>query len=186
LRHSCNCARSQSLTAIASANVISGRFLSVDPVLETEKAIKEPQRWNRYAYVLNNPINHTDPTGKIVEVDASADVNRLKAMLTETMRRGCRIRGSRCSSAALRQLQRGCDERERSPQRRRAGAAKWCVGRAASPRGGSVPLVAMASMNDDEPCSTRRPRASARAAHVQPRRTDVGLMLASAARCRLR
>lgn len=38
--------------------------------------------------------------------------------------------------------------------------------------------------DDDEPCSARRPRASARAAHVRPRRTDVGLMLASAARRR--
>jgi len=36
--------------------------------------------------------------------------------------------------------------------------------------------------DDDEPCSARRPRASARVAHVQPRRTDVGLILVSAAR----
>jgi RHS repeat-associated protein len=43
-----------------------GRFLSVDPVLETQKALREPQRWNRYAYALNNPIRYTDPTGKVV------------------------------------------------------------------------------------------------------------------------
>lgn len=29
-----------------------GRFLSVDPVLDQKKALKEPQRWNRYAYVI--------------------------------------------------------------------------------------------------------------------------------------
>jgi RHS repeat-associated protein len=65
----------------------AGRFLSVDPVLETDAALKEPQRWNRYAYVMNNPMNHTDPTGKVVEIDANADVRRLKVFLTETMRR---------------------------------------------------------------------------------------------------
>jgi len=63
-----------------------GRFLSVDPVMETEKA-GEPLQWNRYAYVMNNPINQTDPTGKVVEIDANADVRRLKLFLTETMRR---------------------------------------------------------------------------------------------------
>jgi RHS repeat-associated protein len=44
-----------------------GRFLSVDPVLDVNKAVREPQRWNRYAYVQNNPINRTDPTGKCGE-----------------------------------------------------------------------------------------------------------------------
>jgi RHS repeat-associated protein len=38
-----------------------GRFLSVDPV---EGNPSHPQSWNRYAYVMNNPINGTDPTGK--------------------------------------------------------------------------------------------------------------------------
>jgi RHS repeat-associated protein len=37
-----------------------GRFLSVDPVLGKPE---QPQSWNRYAYVMNNPINRTDPTG---------------------------------------------------------------------------------------------------------------------------
>jgi RHS repeat-associated protein len=41
-----------------------GRFLSVDPVIDTEKALKEPQRWNRYAYVINNPLRYTDPDGR--------------------------------------------------------------------------------------------------------------------------
>jgi RHS repeat-associated protein len=42
----------------------TGRFLSVDPVLEIEKAMHNPQMWNRYAYVTNNPMRYTDPTGK--------------------------------------------------------------------------------------------------------------------------
>jgi hypothetical protein len=39
-------------------------FLSVDPVLDTQKALKEPQRWNRYSYVMNNPLRFTDPDGR--------------------------------------------------------------------------------------------------------------------------
>lgn len=42
----------------------TGRFLSVDPVLDQKLALSNPQAWNRYAYVRNNPINKTDPTGR--------------------------------------------------------------------------------------------------------------------------
>jgi len=42
----------------------TGRFLSVDPVIDVKKALVEPQRWNRYAYVTNNPLRYTDPDGK--------------------------------------------------------------------------------------------------------------------------
>jgi RHS repeat-associated protein len=45
-------------------NLNWGRFLSVDPVLDQNAALKSPQMWNRYAYVRNNPINATDPTGR--------------------------------------------------------------------------------------------------------------------------
>ena len=38
-----------------------GRFLSVDPVLGKPEI---PQSWNRYAYVLNNPLKYVDPTGE--------------------------------------------------------------------------------------------------------------------------
>ena len=40
-----------------------GRFLSVDPTWESADLAK-PQTWNRYAYVMNNPVNLTDPDGK--------------------------------------------------------------------------------------------------------------------------
>jgi RHS repeat-associated protein len=45
-------------------NPVMGRFLSVDPVLDVKKAGVEPQRWNRYGYVTNNPLTYTDPDGK--------------------------------------------------------------------------------------------------------------------------
>lgn len=41
-----------------------GRFLTVDP---SEQSIirNRPQTWNRYAYVLNNPLNYIDPYGEL-------------------------------------------------------------------------------------------------------------------------
>jgi RHS repeat-associated protein len=42
-----------------------GRFLSIDPELKLKKILLAPQMWNRYAYVLNNPLNAVDPTGMV-------------------------------------------------------------------------------------------------------------------------
>jgi RHS repeat-associated protein len=39
-----------------------GRFTSVDPSLESINSVL-PQSWNRYVYVLNNPLNLIDPSG---------------------------------------------------------------------------------------------------------------------------
>jgi len=38
-----------------------GRFLSVDPGFDVQP--ENPQSWNLYAYVRNNPVNATDPMG---------------------------------------------------------------------------------------------------------------------------
>ena len=41
-----------------------GRFISPDPsMLSTVKA--NPQTWNRYTYVLNNPMKYVDPNGEL-------------------------------------------------------------------------------------------------------------------------
>jgi RHS repeat-associated protein len=45
-----------------------GRFLSVDPVMDTKTALVKPQSWNRYSYVRNNPINATDPDGRLTVI----------------------------------------------------------------------------------------------------------------------
>lgn len=41
-----------------------GRFLSIDPVLNIKGALLDPQGWNRYAYVRDNPMTWVDITGK--------------------------------------------------------------------------------------------------------------------------
>ncbi|MBN8733917.1 MAG: RHS repeat-associated core domain-containing protein [Acidobacteria bacterium] len=40
-----------------------GRFTSPDPKLFSTRTIGNPQKWNRYAYVLNNPLVFIDPDG---------------------------------------------------------------------------------------------------------------------------
>ncbi len=40
------------------------RFASVDPAFKPSKNLYEPQRWNRYAYSLNNPMRYMDPDGR--------------------------------------------------------------------------------------------------------------------------
>jgi RHS repeat-associated protein len=42
----------------------SGRFTTVDPVMNVEAALVDPQRWNRYAYTRNNPLALVDPDGR--------------------------------------------------------------------------------------------------------------------------
>jgi RHS repeat-associated protein len=39
------------------------RFLSVDPLIPTDKALYNPQSWNLYGYCLGNPVGYVDTTG---------------------------------------------------------------------------------------------------------------------------
>ena len=41
-----------------------GRFTSPDPKVFSGSTISNPQKWNRYAYVLNNPLGLIDPDGR--------------------------------------------------------------------------------------------------------------------------
>ncbi len=45
-------------------NTVTGRFLSVAPKSYSERALHNTQAWNRYTYVLNNPIRYFDPNGR--------------------------------------------------------------------------------------------------------------------------
>ena len=40
-----------------------GRFTSPDP-MNLGARIRYPQTWNMYAYTLNNPLRHVDPSGR--------------------------------------------------------------------------------------------------------------------------
>jgi RHS repeat-associated protein len=44
---------------------VQGRFTSPDPLLSSG-AVESPQSWNRYSYVLNNPLKLIDPDGLYV------------------------------------------------------------------------------------------------------------------------
>ena len=44
-----------------------GRFSTVDPVVTFDENLVDPQRWNRYAYVRNNPLKYVDPDGRWIE-----------------------------------------------------------------------------------------------------------------------
>jgi RHS repeat-associated protein len=41
-----------------------GRFTSPDPKEYTQRTIEHPQKWNKYAYVRNNPLVMIDPDGQ--------------------------------------------------------------------------------------------------------------------------
>ena len=52
-----------------------GRFLSADPFVQFDGDL---QSYNRYSYVLNNPLRYTDPSGYIVETIAMIVMAALK------------------------------------------------------------------------------------------------------------
>lgn len=41
-----------------------GRFITVDPNPGATQALLQPQKWNRYAHSLNNPLRYVDPDGR--------------------------------------------------------------------------------------------------------------------------
>jgi RHS repeat-associated protein len=43
---------------------VIGRFTGVDPVLNIEAALTDPQRWNRYSYAVNRPLTMVDSDGR--------------------------------------------------------------------------------------------------------------------------
>ncbi|WP_170144840.1 RHS repeat-associated core domain-containing protein [Litorimonas taeanensis] len=63
---------------------VAGRFLSIDPVTFMDQP--EPGQFNRYAYTWNDPINTTDPTGRVVKFNGNEDYNKQAAADLETVR----------------------------------------------------------------------------------------------------
>jgi RHS repeat-associated protein len=50
----------------------TGRFTAVDPLFTIPENIVDPQRWNRYVYVRNNPHRYVDPDGRAVQAAIGA------------------------------------------------------------------------------------------------------------------
>ncbi len=57
------------------------RFLSTDPIINKNEAIKNPQQWNLYYYCSNNPITRFDPDGR-------ADGNNWQDLMPNSNRGG--------------------------------------------------------------------------------------------------
>jgi RHS repeat-associated protein len=53
------------------------RFTTVDPVYTWRENILDPQRWNRYAYVRNNPLRYVDPDGRELRTTAQETINAI-------------------------------------------------------------------------------------------------------------
>ncbi len=69
---------------------LTGRFLSVDPVGGTPG---RPQSWNRYAYVGDNPMNDTDPTGRVTGSDIANKLTPALQNLKEDTTQACTTGG---------------------------------------------------------------------------------------------
>jgi RHS repeat-associated protein len=53
-----------------------GRFMSPDPITVTSARQADPQQLNLYAYVRNNPLSLTDPSGMIINTDDLNDKDK--------------------------------------------------------------------------------------------------------------
>ncbi len=77
-----------------------GRFNQIDPILISKEHPSNPQRWNAYIYVVNNPTVFTDPDGKkpkrIIDVFISmSEITNLDKARWKQLQRDARKAGAR-------------------------------------------------------------------------------------------
>jgi RHS repeat-associated protein len=74
-----------------------GRFLSPDPHIQDQALL---QNYNRYSYVLNNPLRYTDPTGEWIQV-LQAFALVIGAALADSNNKDLKIIGTLMMMAAM-------------------------------------------------------------------------------------
>lgn len=62
---------------------MQGRFTSPD-VFWKDSQVADPQSWNKYAYVRNNPLRYIDPSGEKATVKIETDEDKKKGKITIT------------------------------------------------------------------------------------------------------
>jgi RHS repeat-associated protein len=80
-----------------------GRFMSTDPLLNLKPTIRDPQRWNRYGYVRNNPLKFVDPDGRDIGFVNDTEEGRKKALAMITQN----LRPAEASNIGLRTTKKG-------------------------------------------------------------------------------
>jgi RHS repeat-associated protein len=65
-----------------------GRFTSPDPVFFQAGMLTDPQRFNLYAYVRNNPLRYVDPKGEAIELTGTDEERAKKLAADERGRTG--------------------------------------------------------------------------------------------------
>jgi RHS repeat-associated protein len=64
---------------------VAGRFLAFDPEFDLAAILENPQMWNRYAYVIDNPLRYTDPNGLATRELSEADLTKLAKDVVASM-----------------------------------------------------------------------------------------------------
>src|SRR5581483_4011356 len=69
----------------------TGRFLSPDPIHFQTSMLSNPQGFNLYAYVRNNPLRFADPTGESIQLtgDAKSRRKQMNALCEVLQGEGC-------------------------------------------------------------------------------------------------
>ena len=86
-----------------------GRFTSVDSVITNEG---DTQSWNRYSYVLNNPIIYKDPTGNWEKEKASIQYEQSGVDREKSYYGGTVEKGDTLSGIAKQQLENEIDKKD--------------------------------------------------------------------------
>jgi RHS repeat-associated protein len=71
-----------------------GRFTTVDPAMTLSENLVDPQRWNRYTYVRNNPLRYVDPDGRQIYMPMPSFLSK------EALERNASIRAAILTVAA--------------------------------------------------------------------------------------